>query len=159
MSESLQITTQDGVTYVTTVIDPTSTNSATPAASGELQSIVGEQITPPKGFAPDFGSFVNSLLTAILVIAALLVFGYLIWGGFQWIGSGGDKGKTEAARNRIMAAIVGLIILAGSYAVLTIILRFLGFHDLNDLLGSVGTINGPSATTSGQLQQIQFIRR
>ncbi|MCB9801833.1 MAG: hypothetical protein H6774_01970 [Pseudomonadales bacterium] len=61
-----------------------------------------------------------------MAIAALLVFVYLIWGGIEWITSGGDKGKTESARNKITAAIIGLIILAASYALLRIALEFIG---------------------------------
>ena len=77
-----------------------------------------------------------------MVIAALLVFMYLIWGGIEWITSGGDKGKTESARNKITAAILGLIVLAASYAVLLIALNFIGFENLGDAFSNVQRING-----------------
>ena len=54
----------------------------------------------------------------------------------EWITSGGDKGKTESARNKITAAIIGLIVLASSWAVLMLILGFLG-TDLNQLFESI----------------------
>lgn len=92
------------------------------------------------GFADDFGTLLNALLTFVMVIAALLVFLYLIWGGIQWITSGGDKTKTEEARNKITAAVIGLIVLAASYAILLIALRFLGFSDLDDVFGEVETL-------------------
>jgi hypothetical protein len=97
-------------------------------------SITSTPVEPQRGFAKDFGSLLNSVLTIVMVIAALLVFFYLILGGIEWITSGGEKGKTEAARNKITAAVVGLIILAASYAVVTLILRFLGFADVQDAL-------------------------
>lgn len=93
-------------------------------------------VNPGRGFATDFGSLLNAVLSFVMVIAALLVFLYLIWGGIEWITSGGDKGQTEKARNKITAAVVGLIILAASYAILTLVLRFLGFQNLNDVLNN-----------------------
>lgn len=94
----------------------------------------GTQFEKPTGFTNDLGSLINGVLSFVMVIAALLVFFYLIWGGIEWITSGGDKGKTESARNKITAAVVGLIILAASYAILTVALQFLGFNDFEDAL-------------------------
>ncbi len=98
-------------------------------------------VIAPQGFANDFGSLLNAVLSFVMVIAALLVFFYLIWGGIEWITSGGDKGKTESARNKITSAVIGLIVLAASFAILQLILRFLGFSGLNDVLSSPRTIN------------------
>lgn len=98
---------------------------------------VGTDIVAPKGFATDIGTLINGALSFIMVIAALLVFMYLILGGIEWITSGGDKTKTEGARNKITAAVVGLIILAASYAILLIILNFLGFSDLGSVFEEV----------------------
>lgn len=95
-------------------------------------------IAPPAGFFTDIGVLINSALRFVLVIAALLVFMYLIWGGIEWITSGGDKGKTESARNKITAAVIGLIVVAAAYAILQLALTFLGGGDLNALLNNVG---------------------
>lgn len=104
------------------------TIAATPimAATTGLENTTIEK---PTGFFDDIGDVINSLLKFVMVIAALLVFLYLIWGGIEWITSGGDKGKTESARNKITSAIIGLIVLAASYALLTIVLKFIGFDD------------------------------
>ena len=65
------------------------------------------------------------------MIAALLVLFYLIWGGIEWITAGGDKGKVEKARNRITQAIIGLIVLAASTAILSLVQGFLGVTLIN----------------------------
>lgn len=96
-------------------------------------------IDPPKGFFGSIGELLNKLLAFVFVIAALLVFLYLILGAFNWITSGGDKGKTENARNMITGAIIGIIVLAAAWAVLQIVLNFLGYGDLNELINTVGT--------------------
>lgn len=95
------------------------------------------EVDPPKGFFNDIGVLINGLLNFVMVLAALLVFGYLIWGGIEYITSGGDKGKTESARNKITAAVVGLIILAASYAILLLVLGFLGYGSLDEVFGLI----------------------
>lgn len=77
----------------------------------------------------DLGLLFQRVLNLIMIIAALLVFGYMIWGGVQWITSGGDKGKTEEARNKITSAVIGLAVLAASYALFRVVLYFLGLND------------------------------
>jgi hypothetical protein len=125
---------------------------ATPAAasafllSAQLAMVSAETIAnidPGSGFATNIGTVINFILRVVMVIAILLVFFYLILGGIEWITSGGEKGKTEAARNKITAAIIGLIVLAASYAILTLLLQFLGFGSLNTAIDSVGTIRNP----------------
>jgi hypothetical protein len=99
-------------------------------------------IQPGTGFATSFGGMMNGIISFVMVIAAVLVFFYLIWGGIEWITSGGDKGKTESARNKITSAVIGLIVIAASYAVLTLALNFLGFSNLNDVFDQTKNING-----------------
>ena len=77
----------------------------------------------------DFGILLQGLLNVVLFISALLVFAYLVWGGVQWITSGGDKGKTEEARNKITAAIIGLAVVAASYAVFQLVLYVIGIDN------------------------------
>lgn len=101
------------------------------------------RIDPGVGFAKNVGGLLSGVLTFVMVLAALLVFFYLIWGGIEWITSGGDKGKTESARNKITAAIIGIIVLAASYAILQLVLNFLGFSGgLNDIFSTGKDITG-----------------
>ena len=75
-------------------------------------------VPKPQNFnITDIGKLISAAIGLALIIAAILVFAYLIWGGLQYITSGGDKGKTEEARARISAALVGLAIVAAAWAV------------------------------------------
>jgi len=89
------------------------------------------------------GNVISAVVGFLLVLAAVAAFLFLILGGIQWITSGGDKAGMEAARNRITAAIVGLIIVAAAWAVMILVGQFIGF----DLLKSGGikipTIQNP----------------
>jgi hypothetical protein len=99
------------------------------------------EVNPGTGYATDFGKMFSSILNVVMLIAAILVFAYLIFGGIQWITSGGDKSKAEEARNKITAAIIGLIIVAASYAVINLVVQFLGFPSFNDVFKNVTPIN------------------
>lgn len=71
-------------------------------------------------------------LRVLLFIGALLTFGYLIWGGFDWILSQGDSGKVEAARKKITHAIIGLMLLASAAAIFFLVQSFLGIDVLKN---------------------------
>lgn len=85
-------------------------------------------------------SLIASLINAAILISALAVLIYLILGGFQWLTSGGDKGKTEQARNKITSALIGLLIVLGSWAIYNLILQFFGIN-LEDVAGGIGLNN------------------
>jgi len=70
-----------------------------------------------------------------ITLGALMVIGYLVWGGIEWILSGGDSGKLDKARQKMMHAVVGLLILVSSFIILGFIssLFFGGNFDLLNL--------------------------
>jgi hypothetical protein len=76
---------------------------------------------------------VSAALFFILVVAAVVFFFMLVIGGVRWITSGGDKGKTEAARNQITAALIGLVIVFAAWAIANLIEIFFGV----DLFGQL----------------------
>jgi hypothetical protein len=83
-------------------------------------------ITPPENSISSIGTLVSSGITAVIVIAGLMTFVYLVWGGIEWLTSGGDKSKYEAARDRITAALIGLAIVSAAWAIMQLISFFFG---------------------------------
>jgi len=75
------------------------------------------------------GPLIQSGISIAIIIAALLTFAFLVWGGIQWITSGGDKAKYEEARNRITAALIGLAIVALAWLLIKLIAYFFGLPD------------------------------
>ena len=75
-------------------------------------------------------SSISNLISAgfniAIILAIIFVFVMLIMGGYGWISAGGDKAKVEEARTRITNAIIGLALIASSYAIFSIIDRFFG---------------------------------
>lgn len=74
------------------------------------------------------GEFITALLSLAFLLAGIIVFAYLIWGGIQWITSGGDKAKTQEARDRITAALVGLAVIAVAWAITVLLQEFFGIN-------------------------------
>jgi hypothetical protein len=89
-------------------------------------------LNPPGQFSNlntiDFGELVGLAISFVLIIASLAFFFMLVLGGIRWITSGGDKGKTEAARGQITAGLVGLVIVFAAWAILTLIESFFGVN-------------------------------
>jgi TRAP-type C4-dicarboxylate transport system permease small subunit len=80
-----------------------------------------------------FAQIVSYAIQLVLVVAALLFFFLLVLGGIKWITSGGDKGQTEAARNQITAALVGLTIVFAAWAITQLVETFFGISILGGL--------------------------
>lgn len=80
----------------------------------------GQSLSPPQGFNTsytDLGSVISAALNLAIVIAAVLMFFWLIWGVFQYIYAGGDKENLGKAKSRITLAIVGFIIVIIALAI------------------------------------------
>ena len=67
---------------------------------------------------------IGPLITTIFIIAMVAALLYLVWGGFKWLTSGGDKAAVQAAREHIVAAIVGLVLVFASFLIINIIMNF-----------------------------------
>ena len=75
----------------------------------------------PTGGNASFNVILQSFITLFFVLGLLMSLVYLIWGGFNWIMSQGDKTKVQAARNRVIYAIIGLIVMFLAYVIINLI--------------------------------------
>ncbi len=105
------------------------------AAEGDAS----EEVTPtiikfarPEGTLGGFSNLFSGAVQWLLLIAFILAFFYLILGGIAWVTSSGDKTNIEAARNKIIAAIIGLVIVASTWALFSLIGGAIGFNILQD---------------------------
>lgn len=72
-----------------------------------------------------FGNLISHVLSIVIMVAALLLFMYLLWGGLDWITAGGDSGKVGKARDKMLQAILGMVVLAGSVAIFILVQNIL----------------------------------
>ena len=85
---------------------------------------------PQAGYA-DIGLFITNILKILFIIAIIVVLFMLVWGAYEWMTSGGDKESIGKARGRIIAALIGLAVLAVAFAIAVVAAQFVGFQGLN----------------------------
>lgn len=83
---------------------------------------------PPGSVSPDIKAeaIPQFIVNSLFMVAAFLAVLYLMYGGVKWITSRGDKMAVESARKHIVAAIIGLVIVAGSFFALNVVFQILG---------------------------------
>lgn len=99
------------------------------ALAADITVDIGAEATKNNFFGYTcIGHLVSNAVAAAFIVSGIAFFGLFVWGGVDWLMSGGDKGKIEQAQKRISAALIGLAIVASSYAVYTIVLTFFGIN-------------------------------
>lgn len=119
------------LTLVFTQVSATSAQITNPAI-GELGGDTDQSYQDASSGQTLLAQFVRLWANA-MTIGALLVIVYFLWGALEWILSGGDTGKLDKARQRMMHAALGMIILVSSYVILGFISSLL-FGENFDLL-------------------------
>jgi hypothetical protein len=74
----------------------------------------------------DLGAYLSKFIGVALILASVIAFGYLVLSGVYWITAGGDEKKIEMAKERITGAIIGLGIVASSWALFLVLDYFFG---------------------------------
>jgi hypothetical protein len=69
---------------------------------------------------PNLASVVSEALKYIFPVAGILLFLYLIWGGFDYLVSMGDPKKAEAGKNKITHAVIGFLIIFAAFFIVQI---------------------------------------
>ena len=95
-------------------------------ATGSFDINIGDETKSRVAINTDLGSFISKSISAIIMVAGLATFMYLIYGGISWITAGGDKSKIEEARSKITNGIIGLSIVASAWAIYLLLDYFFG---------------------------------
>ena len=92
-----------------------------------LPESIGGSTNPSEGAGgAAVGQIVSNMAGGIFIFAFITAFIYLLVGGFHWISSSGDKAKLESARNRILHAIIGIVVVASAWAMFKLVGQLLG---------------------------------
>jgi hypothetical protein len=94
---------------------------------------------------PSFDTVLSFGLRFLFIVAGLIALLYLLLGALAWITSGGNKESVEKAREKIQAALIGLILI---FAVLAIVAVIENIFSLG--LGLTRTIVFPKLITPNQ---------
>ncbi|MBI2029002.1 hypothetical protein HYT02_01155 [Candidatus Gottesmanbacteria bacterium] len=71
-----------------------------------------------------------NILQAVVTIAGIALLIMLVIGSIRFLTSGGDPKQTELARKTMTSAILGLVLIVGSYLILKLISDFTGIPEL-----------------------------
>lgn len=61
------------------------------------------------------GGLINRIMEFLVPTAGVILFLVLIWGGYDFIMSGGEPDKIKSGRAKITSGIIGLVLLVLSY--------------------------------------------
>jgi len=67
---------------------------------------------------PTLGDILTFAIRVLFVVAGLAALFYLLLGAFAWVTSRGDKDAVTAAREKIQAAVIGMILIVGVLAII-----------------------------------------
>lgn len=98
-------------------------------ALGELNELAG---TDGLGF---FQKLIPAAIGLLLVFGSVAFFFMLLWGAVSWIVSGGDKAHIESAKARITSALIGLVLMLSTFAIIKLIETFFGINILSIDIG------------------------
>lgn len=68
------------------------------------------------------GKILSMGIQLFFLVAAIATMVYLFWGAFDWIGSSGEKDKLQKAQNKIVSAIIGLLLVVVVFVVFNVIM-------------------------------------
>ncbi len=95
-----------------------STVHAQPVAANDPNDPLGVNYGAQTGLtSTDIRATVGKIINSALALLGIVTVVIFIWGGFEYLTSGGEAEKTKGAKDRMIAAVIGLIIILCAYAV------------------------------------------
>ena len=90
-------------------------------------SINGQKITGPLDSGINsLGDIINRLLLVLVPLGAIILFLVLIWGGYDFLLSGGNPERVKKGRAKITSALIGFILLVSAYLITKIVSQIFG---------------------------------
>ncbi len=72
------------------------------------------------------GQFLKNFIQVAVGLGALMSIIWFIWGGIEYIVSGGNQDRAKTARDNMTSGIIGLVILASIWVIWRLVLYFVG---------------------------------
>lgn len=125
-----------GVLFLLTFISPVQVYGAGDAGAGP-RSVVDNLKTAgnaakydtTKENVTDYAALVGKIIGAFFSVLGMIFLGYIVYGGWIWMSARGEEQKIVEAKTIMRNAVIGLIILVGSYAITYFMLTALqGFN-------------------------------
>lgn len=94
------------------------------AAQFELKPNTGEKLGIAKGTtAAHLYTFIKTLIESFLILAGVIAVAFVIYGGVKFMMSAGDEKAAATAKNTVMYAIIGLIVVGLAAVIVNFTIR------------------------------------
>ncbi len=71
----------------------------------------------------DFRLIIGEIIAGVMGVVGALTLAVFVVGGFMWITAGGSSEKVSKGTQAMLWAVIGLFIIFGSYAILSLVLK------------------------------------
>ncbi len=95
-----------------------------PAFAAPTTAAAPTQLENPLGVT-DINLFIGKMINAVLGLSGAVALAMFVWGGVQWLISGGSADKVKQAKNTLVSAAIGIVILFTSYTLVNAIIQAL----------------------------------
>lgn len=92
-------------------------------------------IQSPEGGSGFLELILPKIIGLLFVFGSLVFFFMFVWGAISWILAAGDKAHVEAAKGRITSALIGVVLLFSSFAIVALVETFFGVNILTIDIG------------------------
>ena len=75
------------------------------------------------GNSTDLPSFITNIVNILLFLAGAVAVIVIIIGGIRYVMSSGDAGQVQSAKNTILYAVIGLIVVIMAYAIVNFVIN------------------------------------
>jgi hypothetical protein len=73
---------------------------------------------------------INKLVAFIFPLSGILLFFFLVWGGYDFLLSAGNPEKLKSGQAKMTSAVIGFILLASSYLLVKLIALVFGLRGI-----------------------------
>lgn len=80
---------------------------------------------PLESGGTDINAIIGNIIKTAMGVMGALVLLMIVWGGFTWLTAAGNPEKVKSGSNTIMWAVLGSVVVLGSYFLLTTVLKAL----------------------------------
>lgn len=110
------------------------------SATQVLASSPSPLFSDPSGIGNNkgVGDVQQLVINLIFSLAGFLAVAYFMYGGVRWITSRGDKNAVTDARRTVVAALIGMVLVAGAYFAINTVFTVIGGR--NPLTGGLPTL-------------------
>ena len=94
---------------------------------------LGKKVAGPESATSTLEKTISVAIGVITVVAFIYFLFQMIFAGYAYMTSEGDKGKMETARKRLTEGILGLIIIVAAFGVTALLAKIMGLSNIFSL--------------------------